>query len=367
MFISIFAASCRPHNIVGFLDNLANTAADLQSFEVLIKLDEGDDTMISILEEYRKHAKFTLKYLATPKLDGYYTLDVGYNELLKIIDPNSYFCWLLTDEIRLETQGWDTILKKYIHLFPDDIFRIKLSIFQSKNYIDFSECLPSPDNYAVTTHKWLEVTGGWGNFWGPDSWHQCVDYYLGLCKNEFYPYGIWRSFPIFDIQVGGQEAGLGVGGRESVYKRMLRIFDGWRKHSTHAAQENFYRLAQRLNAHIYAHASQMNTYVIKENLRKKTVSICTQEASKAVATWKYKLPRLRLKIFIGYKRANLWQTFPFLYYWRRKLEFALGNFLTKMNATPASDVTKTQRLTFFLVYIPMRTCFRFLKKIQAKE
>src|SRR5436190_17555344 len=198
MFLSIFAATCRPKNIGPFLDNLTATCSDPSSFEVLFKLDEGADDLIEIIETYKKTSVLNIRYLATPKLGGYYTLEVGYNELLKIVHPDTYFCWLLTDEIRFETKGWDDTLKKYIKFYPDDIFRVKLSIFQLKNYIDFFECLPCPDNYAVTTRKWLEISGGWGNFWGPDSWHQCVDYYLALAKNEFNPFGIWRSIPIYD-------------------------------------------------------------------------------------------------------------------------------------------------------------------------
>src|SRR5579862_1141326 len=102
MFLSIFAATCRPNNVLGFLDNLAQTADDTSSFEVLLKLDEGADDLIALIENYKKTARFTIKYLATPVLEGYYSLDIGYNELLKIADPDTYFCWLLTDEIRFE-------------------------------------------------------------------------------------------------------------------------------------------------------------------------------------------------------------------------------------------------------------------------
>ena len=54
MFLSIFAATCRPHNIIGFLDNLAQTADDLSSFEVLLKLDEGANELITLIENYKK-------------------------------------------------------------------------------------------------------------------------------------------------------------------------------------------------------------------------------------------------------------------------------------------------------------------------
>lgn len=319
MFLSIFAATCRPDNIVGFLDNLAETASDLTSFEVLLKIDEGADDMVRVLDNYKKTAKFSIKYIASAKLDGYYTLEVGYSELLKIAHPDTYFCWLLTDEIRLQTKGWDSVLKEYIGFYPDDIFRLKLSIFQLKNYYDFFECLPCPDNYAVTTRKWLEITEGWGHFWGPDSWHQCVDYYLGLCTNQYEPHGIWRSVPVLTIKVAGQEAGQGITDTHRMRERAVKIWHGWQKHSTHAAQENFHRLAQRLNAHIYAHAMDIPQYIIRENHHKKNISLYGVDEKKPYKTSCYKVPRLRVKCFVGNKKANFWHVFPMLYCFRQSL------------------------------------------------
>lgn len=317
MFLSIFAATCRPDNIVPFFNNLADTCDDPSSFEVLIKLDDGADELIQLIENYKKTAKFSIKYLATQKLDGYYSLDAGYNELLKITHPDTYFCWLLTDEIRFETKGWDSTLKKYIGFYPDDIFRIKLSIFELKNYYHFFECFPCPDNYAVTTRKWLEITGGWGDFWGPDSWHQCVDYYLGLCKNFSNPYGVWRSIPVFDIKVGGQEAGQGVKDRKKLDERADRIWLGWRKHSTFKAQENFFKLAQRLNLHICARNLQLDEYILQEDPDLKTIKLYSPHRKRPYLTYSYKIPLF--KLMIGNKTLNPWHFVPFLYLQRKKV------------------------------------------------
>ena len=311
-FLSIFAATCRPHNITGFLDNLKETADDTSSFEVLLKFDDGATELTRIIEHYKKTSPLNIKYLETETLDGYYSLDDGYNKLLKIADPETYFCWLLTDEIRLKTKGWDTILKKQVGFFPDDIFRIKLSIFQLKNYNDFFECLPCPDNYAVTTRKWLEITGGWGNFWGPDSWHQCVDYYLGLCKNKENPYGVWRSYPLFDIKIGGQEAGQGIEDPEKIRERAKKIWQGWKKHSSHAAQENFNRLAQHLNSHIVACANNLNRYLIQDNLADKTVSLYDLDKKQCYHSECYKIKKLKFSASVGYKKIKLVHIFSSL-------------------------------------------------------
>jgi hypothetical protein len=362
MFLSIFAATCRPYNIIGFLDNLAQTADDPGSFEVLLKLDEGATDLITLIEDYKKTAQFSIKYLETPILDGYYSLDVGYNELLKIADKNTYFCWLLTDEIRFEKKGWDTILKKYIGFYPDNIFRIKLSIFQLKNYNDFFECLPAPDNYAVTTRQWLEMTGGWGHFWGPDSWHQCIDYFLGLCKNKDNPYGTWRSFPIFDIAIKGQEAGQGITDPLKEKQRAARIHAGWNKHSTHKAQEHFYRLALRLNAHIIAVANNLDRYILEENIHKKTTTLFDLEKN-SYARSSYKLPSLKIKFLIGVKKFTLMlASFPHLYRIAKKINEGYETLISFYGSLKRSVRLATIRFAKFIFSILRIKIKKSLKK-----
>lgn len=359
MFLSIFLATCRPHNITKFLNNLCETAHDFTSFEVLIKIDEGDHALIKTLEEYKKNSALNIKYLATPKLDGYYSLHVGYNELLKIIHPNSYFCWLLTDEIRIQTPHWDEVLKKYIGFFQDHIFRLKLSIFQLKNYLDLYECFPCPDNYAVTTKKWLELTNGWGEFWGPDSWHQAIDFYLALCKNEFNEFGIWRSIPIFDIQIQGQEAGQGVT-RKQKEQRVMRIWRGWKYHTTYRAQQNFYRLAQHLNAHIYAHAAHIKNYVIRDNPKSKLLSLVSEDGLHYYHIWKYRLPRFKIQFLIGYKIIRSRRMAAYLYVWLRRT--------TNLTLLIPSKIFQKFRLTFekFFAIDETSRVHHLLRKIERK-
>lgn len=328
MLVSIFMATCRTQNIIGFFENLKATADDHSSFEVLVKLDEGATELIKLVDDYAKTSVYKIKYIVSAKLDGYYTLNVGYNELLQQADPTAYFCWLLTDEIRFDTKGWDSILKRYVKFFPDDIFRLKLSIFQNKNYKELYECLHSPDNYAVTTRKWLDVTGGWGDFWGPDSWHQCVDFYLGFCKNTKEPVGVWRSIPIYEIKISGQEAGVGVPDRKALRKRTKRIVDGWNKHSNHRAQVNFNRLAHRLNAHIVAQQNNLENYQLVDNKSKN--SLILYNADKVViAKWRYSVPRVRLNLMIGRKHLSFHIMF-FRFWLYRVLRNRVGKLISRI-------------------------------------
>jgi hypothetical protein len=165
-FISIFVATINPDRISKLIENLEQTADDWTNFEVLIKLDDGDTVTGAALDALKTKSRVNFRYMFGPKLDGYYSLQVGYNALRTLMSPDSYFCWLFNDEIRILTQGWDTKLKKYIKLYDDDVFRLKTSALKMHSHYDMSECLPCPDNYAVTTRKWLELTEGWGDFWG---------------------------------------------------------------------------------------------------------------------------------------------------------------------------------------------------------
>lgn len=307
MFLSIFLATKRPENLRDFLNNLAETMDDPQSFEVLIKIDEEDADCVEKTKLLPTLYPFRVVIHASPRLDGYYSLHVGYNELLKFMSPSSYFCWLLTDEIRFKSLYWDKILRQYVHHYSDDIFRLKLSIFQLKNYYDFFECLTAPDNYAVTTRRWLEVTGGWGNFWGPDSWHQAVDYYLGLCKDrDFFPHGVFRSLPLSGITIVGQEAGQGMS-KEANRRRDKRIIKGWVENSTKQAQENFYRLAQLLKIAIIAHQHDIPDYSVQENKIEKNLALHTNTISYQA---NYAISGFPIKLYIGRKQFSIFSSLP---------------------------------------------------------
>jgi len=363
MFLSIFAASCRSNNLIAFLNNLAVTCDDSSSFEVLIKLDDDDVSIINALEDYKKTSNLDIKYLATPRLDGYYTLNVGYNELLKIAHPDTYFCWLLTDEIRFESKGWDSILKKYIKLFQDDIFRIKLSVFALKNYYDFFECLPCPDNYAVTTRKWLEITGGWGDFWGPDSWHQCIDYFLGQCRNTDNPYGTWRSVPVFDIKIGGQEAGQGIEDTEKLNERVVRIWQGWTKYSRHQAQENFNRLALRLNVHIEASAKQLEQYIIEENYVSKEIRLYNFNKTVCLQSWSFLLPRFNLRLYNGKRKLSVKQILKTIYINKLKKHVNILT-LTLIAFIPTRLIIEVFNKLKLLSFNSIRLVIRIVNKIR---
>lgn len=247
--VSIMLGSNRPENLTKFFAHINNTISNPANCEILVKLDDCDEATIAICKNYS--GKVRLKYLATPRLQGYYTLHKGYAELFKIVDSESYFWWNLTDEIRIETPNWDEVIKKYIGFVPGDLFCLRMSLNKVRNYYHLRECFIHPENYSLITTKWLNIVEGWGDIWGPDAWQQAIHYHLGRCVNPYLPIkGVFRSLPIYDLTLSGEEAGGGLTTEQlrrktkknkALYKRMCGL----------KPRKTFLRLAQKINAYLW--------------------------------------------------------------------------------------------------------------------
>lgn len=263
-FLSVVVASIRPANITELIRNLEEHSDNPSEYEVLIKLRDDDAATREAVEALKEEMECRIVYVATRERDGYYSLNEGYDELTEQSDPDSYFFWLLNDEVRVTTAGWDTILKSYVSLFPDDIFRLRLSAFQLKNYYSVFECFPCPDNYALTTRKWLALTGGWGPFWGGDSWHQAIEYYLGKTRAGPYGAGHYRGVPVLGITLENEAAGLGIE-RDARENRRRRIAIGWQECYQRSTRRELKRRAHILACHIAAYEKGVETYHVEDN------------------------------------------------------------------------------------------------------
>ncbi len=249
--ISICVPTFRPGNLLGLLDNLEATATDKKDFEVVVGIDEGDLAVISAVDGHKSKLSFVCRYVEVPKRESYYSLHFICEAMFTAAAPSSYFLWPLSDEVRLKP-GWDVALKRYRGLFPDDLFRLRMSGNKWRNYRTLYECLTHPDNYPAYTRAWLEAVDGIGEIAGQDTWQQSIDYFLGMLKNPYVPYGkgIFRSIPIHDIQLANEEAGHGLT-RPQSQERHRRINQIYRDLSGLVAREKFLRLAQRVNVRIW--------------------------------------------------------------------------------------------------------------------
>ena len=159
MLVSIQLNSNRPEAILEFVRNIEETASRPEIIEIIFHIDLGDKKCRDILEELESTSKIQIKYLETDIIKHYRDLWKPLNELLKLTDPRAYFISNFSDEFRFVTKGWDNILQKYVGYYEDDIFRIRLSRYRFRNYVDFWECIFAPDSLAFYTKKWMEIVG----------------------------------------------------------------------------------------------------------------------------------------------------------------------------------------------------------------
>ncbi len=306
--LSIHLQSNRPDNFTSYMENLVASADDPSRIEVVVKIDDTDAPMNVLLpqlvEKYRD--VITLKYISTPLVGGFFELWRSMNDMLKVCHPHAYFLWNMNDEMAVLNAGWDTALAKYVGLFPDHLFRLRTSVFRSRNYYDYWECGFAPETSAITTKRWLDICGDWNPCLGPDSFNQCVAYYFGY-HDRFYKLRVDRDIPVHDFIFAGEGAFLGMSG-EALYRRARGACKAWYRLMSHEVQQDASRRAQRLMANIWAQR-EFRQFRIEDNTRRKRFEVYDlTDTGKRPDLFPYKLSKLRIVL------TNLYRASGYYYY-----------------------------------------------------
>ena len=284
--------SNRPENIILFLDRLEETISDTSSIEVIVKIDEGDAVMERLLPEEQETRSFAFKFIQTPLPDGFYGLWRSMNEMLDICDPNAYFLLNLNDEMYFRTKVWDEILRSYVWLFPDNIFRLRTSNQGYRNYFDFWECGFAPETSAFTTRRWIEIGGDWTPCTGPDSFQQFVAFYLQYF-DRFDQVRPMRDIPIAEIDVGGEGGNVGIVGDE-LRERMRQAINPWFRLVSYPIQQEASRRARKLSAHIWAHENGIDKFELRDRKLKKRIDVVDPDTGQIHRSFYYRLSRILL-------------------------------------------------------------------------
>lgn len=287
-FISIQLNSNRPEQIARFFDSIEATADKPEDIEVLLHIDTGDTVMEAAVAMEKARRKFDLHILQTDLVKGYATLWMPLNPLLKLTHPEAYFLINLSDEMLFETKGWDTILRPYVGYYPDHIFRLRGSKYRYRNYTDFWENGFAPDSLAFYTRRWLELSGDWNPCLGPDSFQQCVSYYL-FTDDKFSHIQHNRDIALPHMKFTGEGAGIGLEG-EALYRRVCINNRAWFVLMSHKMQQEARRRAMRMKAHILAY-QHGNAKVIENEERRHF--IVENEQGVLITKLSYKLSWLR--------------------------------------------------------------------------
>ena len=183
--ISIHLNSNRPESFENFVKSIISTTKIIKKIEILVNIDKGDKEMIQIITKLNKQTPDLIKYIETDLIKTFADAWKPLNLLLKQTSKTCYFVCCVSDEIRFLTKNWDDIILKYRKYFEDDIFRIRCSKYKNEEYNDIWECGYKPDSYAFYTKKWLDQVNLWNPCIGPDSFQECVAYYIKKYGAEY--------------------------------------------------------------------------------------------------------------------------------------------------------------------------------------
>ncbi|HEY3384838.1 MAG TPA: hypothetical protein VGK32_24015 [Vicinamibacterales bacterium] len=271
VFVSIQLNSNRPDHFRDFLSSVEETASCPSAVEVLVHIDEGDKAMERAVVEEAACRALRIRYLKTDIVRSFFDLWKPLNLLLPMTAPTAYFVFNSSDEFRFLTQGWDDVLRKYVGYYDDHIFRIRASRFRYRNYTDVWECGCAPDSLAFYTTRWLAIVGDWNPCLGPDSFQQCVAFYL----NTSDPFDVNeenRDIPEPFLRFSGEGASLGLEGdarRRRVHGHIRESLVLW----SHRVQTEAKRRAMLLLANIWAGRRGLPESTIVEDRRRQMIVV----------------------------------------------------------------------------------------------
>ena len=294
--LSIHLQSNNPKNFEEFIISMEENIQEHDLIEIIVKIDDDDIAMNKLLEKLVLKSKINIKYISTPLLGSFADLWRSMNDMLLVCEKDTYFLWNMNDEMRIPIKGWDQKLKKYVGMFPDNLFRLRTSIFRNRNYTDEWECCFAPETSAITTKKWIEICGDWNPTLGPDTFNQLVAYYFSY-HDRFNKDKEIRDIVINDFNFIGEGATLGLTKKQKM-KRISETIKPWFKLISYKTLLEASRRSQKIKANIYIEKvfkgrhEEEKLYIID---RGKEIRIM-HSTKKTLVRFPYKLPRLRIYI-----------------------------------------------------------------------
>ena len=113
----------RGQMVLKSIKSLYDTATHPDKIQLLLKIDSDDiDSYIPILGDISKITNNNYKLVISDKLEGYFSLNVHYNDLCGV--SNGEFLLLWNDDALMDTQDWDATIQNYTN---------KLCVIQTSN------------------------------------------------------------------------------------------------------------------------------------------------------------------------------------------------------------------------------------------
>lgn len=183
--ISIHLNSNKPQSFEKFVTSIISNTEKIECIEILVNIDKHDNKMKSLIKNINIKYCNLVRYIETDLIKTFADAWKPLNILLKETSKNVEFVSCMSDDIRFITKNWDKKIKEYEKYNEDKILRIRCSKYKYEKYKDIWECGYKPDSYSFYSKKWLDAVGQWNPCIGPDSFQECIAYYLRSYGKEY--------------------------------------------------------------------------------------------------------------------------------------------------------------------------------------
>tara|TARA_B100000287_G_C20674882_1_gene794837 strand:+ start:6706 stop:7737 length:1032 start_codon:yes stop_codon:yes gene_type:complete len=222
--ISIHLNSNKAENFEKFIHSIIKNTNNIEILEVLVSIDQDDSYMKDKVNEINSNYPTLITYYETDLIKTFADAWKPLNILLLNTSETVKYITCMSDDIEFETKDWDKIILSYNNYFEDNIFRIRCSKYRNEEYVDIWECGYKPDSYAFYTKKWLDIVRMWNPCIGPDSFQECISFYMKTYGQEYN-----RDVINQEIVFRGQEVSSGLNFKNRInrsriyYKAFYRL------------------------------------------------------------------------------------------------------------------------------------------------
>jgi glycosyltransferase involved in cell wall biosynthesis len=166
----------RPENVARFLSSVLETASDLENVEVVLRVDEDDAAVQSVIEVCAGVQSFRVHLLIGPRL----VLSDAWNVCYRAARGEAL--GFFADDVVFRTKGWDDEVRRAFEAVPDRIA-----------FVHGRDGVPWHDEHFGThgwlSRRWVEAVG---RFFPPYFGGECVDTWVnqvadGIGRRTFLP------------------------------------------------------------------------------------------------------------------------------------------------------------------------------------
>jgi hypothetical protein len=176
--ISILVSTNNIKNIKALISNLESTASEVKSIELVIGIDRANCEIKDFLDFMKDKVELQIKYFFENHSTDWKDQSNEYSKYLKIVSESSNFISIIPDDIRFESNSWDSIILNYKNFYNDNIFRIKLSKNKFFNYSDEWECGFATNGVTFYSRNWLILQDFSSQYTGSEVFQSLVSYYM---------------------------------------------------------------------------------------------------------------------------------------------------------------------------------------------